>query len=255
MKTLEDSYPALAAALVILQWKQSAGQASACSGEAPSQSLSCSAAVRRNIQLCSSCLSLPRLTDCFLFLMPKYRSGLSSLGWWMSYRLQLVSVGGDRYTDGYGQLSMWGCRLRKDKLWRKIRSVDISNFRGCDENGTNGWETSTSTKGYLPSVFVHKEGFSVGRSYSIPVTVDSVHQPMVSCGSMWILPCILWNAHDHKKVGRSNFSDFFTSWGPAEKKGCLHGLNYSRTSAGFDTSPALGPHRAKLCSEFLIQLS
>lgn len=167
-----------------------------------------------------------------------------------------MSGGGDRYTDPYGQLSMWDCRLRKHKLRRKIRSADISNLRACDGNGTNGWRISTSTKGYLPSVFVDKEGFSVGRSYSIPVTIDSVHQPMVSCGSVWILPWILWNAYDNKKVNRSNceqFSDFFTSWGPAENKGCLYGLNYSRTSAGLGSSAALG--HTELCSELLVQLS
>lgn len=152
---------------------------------------------------------------------------------------------------------MWACSLRKHKLRRKACSVDISNFRECDENGTNGWKISTLTKGYLPSVFVDKEGFSVGRSYSIPVTADSVHQPMVSCGSVWILPWILSIAYDNKKVNRSNCEqcDFLKSRGPAENKGCVYGLNYSWTSAGLGSSAALGPHTVKLCSELLVQLS
>lgn len=33
-----------------------------------------------------------------------------------TYRLQLVSAGGDRYTEPYGQLSMWKRRLRKTQL-------------------------------------------------------------------------------------------------------------------------------------------
>ncbi len=37
--------------------------------------------------------------------------------WRLSYLLQLVSGGGDRYTEPYGQLSMWDCRLRKYS-WR-----------------------------------------------------------------------------------------------------------------------------------------
>lgn len=38
----------------------------------------------------------------------------------LSYRLQLVSGGGDRYTEPYGQLSMWKLQVKKTELqWLK----------------------------------------------------------------------------------------------------------------------------------------
>lgn len=49
-------------------------------------------------------------------------------------------------------------------------------------------------------MLVHEEGLSLGRSYSVPVAVHSVHQAVVSRGSVGILPWILGNAPDNKKV-------------------------------------------------------
>lgn len=46
----------------------------------------------------------------------------------LSYRLQLVSGGGDRYTEPYGQLSMWNCRLRKQSCWLKVLAESTHSF-------------------------------------------------------------------------------------------------------------------------------
>lgn len=103
--------------------------------------------------------------------------------------------------------SIWTAVNVKLQVKKKETGEEDSICRCFKHQGMWG-EMATSSKGYLAPVFVNREGFSVGRCYSVAVPVDSVHQPVVSCGSVWILPWILENAYNNKKVNRSNWEQF-----------------------------------------------